>query len=390
MKKLICLILSLMIYTSAGAEEWLTISQLQAQTPKRWTKTFQTRWRDVPIDAEILIPQVDKIPVILICGGAIDPEQITEETGWDKVVYRGPYNLILSNHVPDYPEKVDGVRIGAPVSKENWYDGFMPENQYVPLDNITFGEIVSRAEERIAELGYHPDDFELETPVRLWVHHIYADGTTKDVLPGYLFMDVRPKVAGIPVMSHIIQAVESPHGSNRNDEWMLLPITSIGYNGYLNDLSHIFLTPLAVCEKVIHDIPLCNLKTVLKAIEDEIVAGHIRKVYEIELGYVAYNELGVFRTAGSEARTKSRGEEGIHQDDEHPRYYLRPMWQVNCLYAEKATASLRNEFHPANDERNSLDYRQLLIDAQTGVLVEQSNAKDRCAFIDVTLWEDVQ
>ena len=161
------------------------------------------------------------MPVVLLAGGASQPLLTAAQAGWDEMEYHGPYDILMSNHVPDPPKTVDGVRVGSPVARGNWYSGFSPENQYVPLDDIPFGEIVSLAREKIAQLGY--DGFDLDHPVRVWAHHRCAYGTQTDVLPGYLYMEVRPMAAGIPVLSHISQTVGPRSGTNRSDEFSLTP-----------------------------------------------------------------------------------------------------------------------------------------------------------------------
>lgn len=390
MKRILCLIFVLMLLpcASLGEEIYLTIQQMKEQLPQRLTQTYDTKWRQISIDAQIILPDADALPVALIAGGAQEPSLTAEETGWDRIEYRGPYDLLLVNDVPDYPKSVNGVRVGRPVSKGSWYSGFAAQNQYVPMDDIPFGEIVSRAKDKIRQFGYDPEDFAMDNPVRVWTHHVYGSGTQTDLLPGYLYMEVRPKVAGIPVMSHILQAVESRHGSSRSDEFCLMPNAAIAYDGYLGDLSHIFLTPLTVVETLAQDIPLCPFDKVLAAVEAEISAGHIRKIYEIELGYVLYNPPGVYRTTGT-AGGGSRRESEAYQAYQNARYYIKPVWQVNCLYVESPSGQLRDVSGYTDDERNSIDYYQLLIDAQTSQMIRQSSQRERCEFTGFLGWEDV-
>ena len=105
------------------------------------------------------------------------------------------------------------------------------------------------------------------------------------------------------------------------------------------------------------------------------------KIYEIELGYVLYNEPDRFRTAKP---GKDRAAEG-----HTARYYARPMWQVTCLYKDTATEKLRGTPSDSDDERNTLDYYRLLIDAQTGGVIRKSNAQDRCEYKGFISWDDL-
>ena len=185
------------------------------------------------------------------------------------------------------------------------------------------------------------------------------------------------------MMSHVQETVRGDTSTALGDSEFWRDVHSgVTYHGYLGDLSSIRLRPLKVTQTLAEDIPLLPFDTIIAAIEDEINAGHIRKIYEIEFGYVLYNEPGRFLTSkpGKERRAE------FHT----ARYYLRPMWLVNCLYKDTATDKLRSKPSDSDDERNTLDYYQLLIDAQTGEVVKRSNAQDRCEYKGFISWEDVQ
>lgn len=384
MKKLFCLCFALMMtWTAALAEEWLSIVKLREQTPTRWTQTYETKWRTITIDAEVNIPQVDKVPVVQIEGGAVEPTFTAEEIGWDSFRFDGAYQLVVRRDYPSYPKKLNGVRLGTSYAAGNWYSGFAPENQYVPLDDITFGEITDRVKVAISALGYAPDDYLIDDPVRLWAQHVGEYGKKNDVLPGYIFIDFLTKVEGIPVMSHVQESVRGDTGTALGDSEFWLDVHSgVTYHGYLGDLSSIRLHPMKVYQTLAEDIPLLSFDAIIAVIEDEINAGHIRKIYEIEFGYVLFNEPGRFITSKP---GKTRAAE-LHT----ARYYAWPMWQVNCLYKDTATSKLRGKPSDSDDERNTLDYYQLLIDAQTGAVVTRTNARDRCEYKGFISWEEVQ
>lgn len=385
MKKLsLFLALMCIIFTSASAETgYYSIGDLRTQTPSHWAKTYETKWRTIAIDAEINVPQVNKMPIVCIEGGAEEPTFTAADIGWDSLRYRGAYMLIIGRDSPDYPKKLNGVRLGSPFAEGNWYTGFAPSNLYVPLDDITFGEITKRAEATLRAMGYMPDHFLLENPVRVWAHHICEYGKTDDVLPGYIIMEFLPKVEGIPVLSHVQESVRGDSSTKLDDAEFWQPVaSSLTYNGYLGDLTSMHLVPLKVQEVIVDDIPLLSFDQIMDAIEEEINAGHIRKIYEIELGYVLYNEPGKFHTVET---GKSRSVEG-----QTARYYARPMWQVTCLYKDTATEKLREKPDDSDDERNSLDYCQMLIDAQTGEVVRRTNSQDRCEYKGFVSWDRVQ
>lgn len=184
-------------------------------------------------------------------------------------------------------------------------------------------------------------------------------------------------------MSHIWQAVKTQSDTHRIDEIWHYTNASLCYDGYRGGISSIFLTPLAVQETLADDIPLCSFDKVLSAVEAEVTAGHIRKVYEMELGYVLYNEPGVYRPQGA-------SDQELENAYQSARYYLKPMWQINCLYVENSKGKLQETASCTDDERNSSDYRELLVDAQTGELVQPNTEKERCEFMGFLFWEDAR
>jgi hypothetical protein len=275
--------------------------------------------------------------------------------------------------------------------------GFAPGNTYLPMSDTTFGEVCGLVEREITRAGYDASAFDFRQPVRLSVSHMFYYGYKRDALPGGISFEFRSRVEGIPVLSHIYSAViDHYHGESRVDELFELPRCLATYSAYDQKLHNLYLWCAQPVETIATDVPLCSLDKVIAAIEPEIKAGHIRKIYELELGYVLYNEPGVYHdrkeplvegrntqeemdAAMAEALVKHAGY----------RYYARPMWQVNCLWVKSPSGKLRETASYTTDERNSLDYYQLLVDAQTGELIEESDAYDRCEYKGFLSWEDV-
>ena len=48
--------------------EWQSIKEVQENTPERWTESYETKWRTIQIDAQIDVPDVEKLPVIRVTG----------------------------------------------------------------------------------------------------------------------------------------------------------------------------------------------------------------------------------------------------------------------------------------------------------------------------------
>ena len=374
------LMLIRMLTAAAYAQEYQTVSQLRESVPARWTTTIETKWRDVAIDAEIVTPDVEAIPVVKV-GYDLHPSPLTpEESGWvevDDSYETGSLILYMTDDTGKPPRKINGRKVNRdPVSKENWYGGFDPNQTYIPLSDIRFSEIQDLIRDELVKFGYPPEDFDLETPERMWLQHWYFAGTKEDAAPAEILMNLYTKLNGITVYGHILDAVRNTRGERaRKDGFWDSMTTTVAYEGVIDRLSLLFISHLLPVETLAEDVPLCSFDTIQKSLEQEIKKGRVRKIYEISLGYVLYCEPGAYHEWGQKA------------DYSSIFYDVKPMWRVNCLKASGAQKEL--EESDEDDERNSVAYTQMLVDAQTGEIIGQSDAADRSMFPGFLTWEDV-
>ena len=374
------LMLIRMLTAAAYAQEYQTVSQLRESVPARWTTTIETKWRDVAIDAEIVTPDVEAIPVVKV-GYDLHPSPLTpEESSWVEVndsYETGSLILYMTDDTGKPPRKINGRKVNRdPVSKENWYGGFDPNQTYIPLSDIRFSEIQDLIRDELVKFGYPPEDFDLETPERMWLQHWYFAGTKEDAAPAEILMNLYTKLNGITVYGHILDAVRNTRGERaRKDGFWDSMTTTVAYEGVIDRLSLLFISHLLPVETLAEDVPLCSFDTIQKSLEQEIKKGRVRKIYEISLGYVLYCEPGAYHEWGQKA------------DYSSIFYDIKPMWRVNCLKASGAQKEL--EESDEDDERNSVAYTQMLVDAQTGEIIGQSDAADRSMFPGFLSWEDV-
>ncbi len=59
----------------------------------------------------------------------------------------------------------------------------------------------------LERFGYPVEDFDLETPAELRLFQWYFAGTREDAAPGYFDISFYPKVKGVTVYGHILDAV---------------------------------------------------------------------------------------------------------------------------------------------------------------------------------------
>jgi hypothetical protein len=372
---------------SLAQSEYLNIAQLREQTPANWTQRYETKWRTVEIDAAVNVPDVDTVPIVKVAYDVHTTGPTAEESGWEEIEYR-PDALNLYNGWKQAPKSVDGKRVNQDAeAREVWRSGFTPESKYVPMSDITYGEICDLINKNLSAFGYAPDQFDVETPIRLGAQNWFFFGEKKDALPGHILLDARQKVNGLPIFEHILsRVVDYDMGPLREDELWAHFALYAGYEGYSQELSHLYVRSVKTVETLAEDVPLCAFDKVIAAIEPEIKAGHIRKIYEVELGYVAYNDPdSQFSLSGRDADFQAKYDAALGSAN----FYLRPMWQVNCLWVNSPGKDLRETASYTMDERNTLDYYRLLVDAQTGELVQPSSAHDRCEFKGFIPWDEV-
>ena len=127
--------------------------------------------------------------------------------------------------------------------------------------------------------------------------------------------------------------------------------------------------------RVAEDVPLCSFSKVVEAFEKEIEEGHIRKVYEMEFGYLYYEDPEyVSRTTWTD------------------HFYALPVWQLSCLYVSNRKKELPEYgLDETGHERASLEYSSLIVNAQTGELQDfMSTKKDRAHYKGFVSWDDVK
>jgi hypothetical protein len=379
-------------FASLAQTEYQNIAELREQTLTNWTQSYETKWRTVEIDAAVKVPSVDAIPIVKVVYDVPSTGPTAAEIGWEDVEYRCDA-LLLYNGWKQAPKSKDGKRVNQNAEAvETWRSGVTPEGKYVPMSDITYGEICAIIQENLSTFEYDPGQFELESPTELWAQHWFLYGYKKDVFPGHILFEVRQKMNGMPILQHIQQAVWNPDPYSfqpRSDELGTRFSLSAGYEGYSEELSHLYVSAAKPIETLAEDVPLCSFDKVIAAIEPGIEAGHIRKIYEVELGYVVYNEPGVYFTVPEKSLEYDEFTAKQAAAFTSANYYLRPMWQVNCLRVESPGEKLRETASYTTDERNTVDYEQLLVDAQTGELVQGSAALDRSEFKGFIPWDEV-
>ena len=205
------------------AQEYQNVSQLRESAPARWTTTIETKWRGVAIDAKIVTPNVEAIPVVKV-GYDLHPSPLTpEESGWTIVddSYRngGHAAFIRMTIWANRRAKLRGGRLAAwPCPKAHGMTLANRIRAYIPMCDVTYSEMMDMISTEMARFGYPVEDFDLETPAELRLFQWCFAGTKEDAAPGYFHMSFYPKVKGVTVYGHILDAVHNTRGESRRKD----------------------------------------------------------------------------------------------------------------------------------------------------------------------------
>ena len=111
MKKLVTLFLtltSLLLPLSGYAQEYYTVQEIHEQVEARWTQTYQTKWREIPVDVQPFVPEVAAMPVLKVVPSFEKPTTTEEETGWKIEVPDYSYLIMKEDAVAQ--EKLNEVK----------------------------------------------------------------------------------------------------------------------------------------------------------------------------------------------------------------------------------------------------------------------------------------
>ncbi len=348
MKRLFCILLAMLVlFAAASAEEWCSIADIRKQTPARWTQTYETKWRTVTIDAAIEVPQVDAFPILKVRKmPAVDESllpagaDIRYNTPGMFQFYTGDAEYVLKNNTM--------------FKSINHYSG--PELPNVLAEDCSFSprDALELAHERIAHLfGLDSSHFRLvETLVysRIWQYKgMKSNPTYTKVITdeGSYKVELQQLLYGIPYFS-----CSEVYDDGWKGKWLIDARVTVAHRG--SDGYMVLSSLWQVEERVHDDAPLLPFADAKAAFEKEIVAGRLRTVDTIALGYAPYTD-----------------------PSDPDVYWLLPVWYVNGGY----TTDPAREFKPWLNEDGTvaddgIEHRDVVFEAYRGRLMEREDRRE--------------
>lgn len=359
---------ALVISTSSLAAEYFTMDEVRQQAVTGWHKTYSAYGREIVVNVDAMVPDVQSVPVSK-CKYSDHMSNITEESGL-KLEYNYPDIFAVSSTMLTDEIMVQNVskKLGLPFSITTYYPPIDLDKLYFSGYSLTLREICLRFRDVLALAGIDPDIIDMESPYLLTVNDYYNAEKGEDVVPSYGWASFYQIMNGMPILGGLGEAYEQMplHGTYAD-------------LGFILSHENFFVSAHTITEieRLADDIPLSSFSKVISSFEKEIEVGRIRKVYDLNFGYAVCSAI----------------ENGGAQKDINPdnRFYIVPVWMANCMYVTSAKKELRvyDESY-GTDERNALEYQKIMVNAQTGELIDPMNrSQDRGYYTGFIAWDDV-
>ena len=364
-----------MIPTSL-AERYIHVNELVNENLTHWDAQCKTiRGEIIPIDVDILIPDVELFPVIeaeyadpsalLPKTKSGEPNEIDEDYAYankkGSFVLQYPYSKKYAKWLQEARNKGIDLTEGNPISivyQIGQYDLDVPYaslNPYTPNDLLfmvedtlehyfsdrDFGITPSRLEVQVCH-----DDYLKNEETGIWERVNYEDKYALDMQLWF-----NQQIQGVPIIAWGYEGFLNWGGDMKKGEGQ----GSLGGYAFINPLSHIgrkdyswriLLKLLQVRDIVQQDVPLAPVSKVIQTAEEYIRDGKLRSVDSFRLGYTVW-----LNNNGSMT--------------------LFPTWAIEGLVFENSETEF--EYPPEWSDRYALEYQYLFINAQTGEIIDPLN-----------------
>lgn len=365
MKKLICVLASLLLLTSCAlAEEYVTIAQLREQAKAGWNETYTAKGREVVANVEMdwFPDEAESCPLVTVRSIVPDEDDPSLER-WKALEYGKTYLL------PDrFTIQVMNSRAHRLVSNYRgktlqdeaiYYNGEIPERDAEECD-VTYEEFLDMFLNDLNELTgvssaeIHIDEVWVKGPVykakKSGDQLVRGD---KTIATGCYHIFAHQLMHGIPVLG-ASQAIDKGYFS---------------YHYYQPEYR--YFTFAAVQEMGVDEegLPLLSFVAFKSKLEELIDAGKMRSVDGMRFGYGACKE----------------GKE----------WKLVPVWMVTCGYTDNPNSDKKVMPYTGKDGETVVPeaYREYYFNAQTGELMEQYavNAREDALRMPekILTWDDV-
>lgn len=379
MKKFLMLLLAaaLLVQPLAGwaegtsaKDQYVTLATLREQAAEGWNETYESHDREVVADVDtVTMPEADACPILQVEGIAFDTDALAAVEAMPDVSVYVNENIVLSvEQWKDYHK----------FSLDEWYGGAGDTDQEIYCENgvaptedalecdITNAQFRERVNSALTDLmgltleNYRFDDFTVGGPYyKAKMRNGELVRGEQWTTTGYYSMSATQLLEGIPILDCF--ASDTPSGR-------------IVYNYYCPGFYNYDFRGSSIVAVQETDVPLLSFDAMKAVLEEQIEAGTLRGVDEMEFGYL-----------------------NCYQDTDEGRQFVTvPVWRMLGGYSEDL-----NEEHvmPYYDERDTDGsqsvpecYRDYYYNAQTGEMIQTCALTDSVDPIpagEILTWDSV-
>lgn len=354
-----------------AATRHVGIGELQEQAQSAWQESFLAHGRTIQVDVLPHVPSVLAFPVLQTRYADLKPQP--DPDGRFGIQTREKDGYVLLYTCPDGVLDPRGY-----VTGKVWYQGFDWNAPYLPGENQTLQDMVHMIVDAMEKSDLDPGIVYLDRLQSLRQNIYEKPGGGREALPGLLSLSCYQALRGIPVVADKTRAFLS---SKRPVTWSYFsPFPRLGARIKGREaFEAYFIDVLEETLILADDVPLAGFDTILQTLTREIKEGRLRQLFSLTLGYASFSE------SIPDRKNNIR---------ENEVFYALPVWAVDCIYVEGPKVRLRNYDQWEDsliDPYNVLEYRRLLINAQTGQLFDPTNQSlKRELYAGFLSWDDVR
>ena len=336
--KLLVLVLMLSAAFSAQADSsYISIQELREKTPSTWTETLKGGKKnfDCTIDAPIVVPEVERFPILLVDFQGIIPG--LEAKGY---------------HVEDNTEH-EALIESRPSATVETNTGSSGISEY--HEDLMTSEMIAEAEEKAQDVLRKIWDMNGTNLEKLGVTK-YRTEDTEYRMTSVLYC---PTYNGIAYLL----CPQSQVGTKGCAERPFNYVDAFWREDVEFEGAHICMSRLV--GEYLPDVPLLPFERIQDVIRQRIREGYVQSICEIRLGYICSN------------------------DPEHPgeNFFLTPAWVVcGVMNSHPNIPFYPDDYLPAQRYLDS----KLAINAQTGEIVELNSHSKETFDAHILTWEDVK
>lgn len=365
------LIILLLPLPGLAGERYCTIAEVRDQAAKGWRGTYTAYGRTITVDVLPQVPDVEAVPILTTRLARLNPRQ--DPQGRWEVMLRPEDLLVVMEADREAVTETRGYTMDGVL-----YNHYDMNARYIKSNPQTLGDVLLMIQDIMETSGLDASLLYLDHPHSIQQLTYQDKKGNKDAEPALMGIDLYQSMKGLPVVGmHQRAYLENRRGRN-------VPALVMEPHPSALILSR---TQFCLClsgmleetEQLAADVPLASFEQVVKTLEKEIKDGRLRHVFNLTFGYAIYADGGNKKPP-------------LQADN---LFYTLPVWTVDCIYVENAKQNLRDYSAPqweglGKDPYNVLEYKRLMVNAQTGRLADPANqSADREEFKGFLSWDDV-